>query len=264
MTRFPPFFFNSQEIFQKLTWSFHLSEFSNRRYFRRCFRKFRLSKSSIYVGTVRGLSACVSTNPKGPCHKRDILSVFPCGRIQCEVRGWTWSWRLFRSADKALTGPWRPSGLIWCVCKNENDQLSGLCWISHEKENAYRSRCPFLEKTLKQMSHLAGLKICRPRCTCSMCRFKVHFFDKILQQWGQTTPSILWFFLTCSIISSGVVTISQTGHLFSLDSSSANRARGSFLLSVLITSPSSFILFLKMRRITITSKIYCRSLSTLL
>ena len=51
------------------------------------------------------------------------------------------------------------------------------------------SRWPFLLKTLPHSSHLAGLKICSPRWTCSMWRFNVHFLDSNLQQWGHTTPS---------------------------------------------------------------------------
>ena len=88
---------------------------------------------------------------------------------------------------------------IFPQCGHGSDSSFNPMWIVR----TCLSRWPFLLKTFPHSVHLAGLNICRPRWTCSMWRFKVHFFDNNLQQCGQTTPSIFgWFVLTCSSMSS--------------------------------------------------------------
>ena len=84
---------------------------------------------------------------------------------------------------------------------------------------------------LYPVSPVFTLKICNPKCTCSMCLFKVHFLDKSLQQCGQTTPSTPgWFSRKCLTTSS--VGMQHTGHLFSTVFSASLPAPGT-------TSPSS-------------------------
>ena len=90
---------------------------------------------------------------------------------------------------------------IFPQCGHGSDSSFSPMWMVR----TCRSRWPFLLNTFPHSVHLAGLNICRPRWTCSMWRFKVHFLDNNLQQCGQTTPSILgWFDLTCSSMSSTV------------------------------------------------------------
>ena len=98
---------------------------------------------------------------------------------------------------------------IFPQCGHGSDSSFSPMWMVR----TCRSRWPFLLKTLPHSVHLAGLKIWRPKWTCSMCLFKVHFLLSSLQQWGHTTPSISgWSDLTWSSMS--FTTDLQIGHIF--------------------------------------------------